>query len=726
MKAIPPTPNEDDPLQPPAYERSERILAVDRHPRLLESLDLLASARGIPLDTAETPDEARALLEGTDYGLALVEMQAGDETSLGLMEWLREHHGAVDVIALTADPTCKAPIEALRRGASEFIRKPYAPEALLATLENTLERRRLHRQNEQIRHRLKRSERLYRFIVENSPDFIYVLDAQGRFTFASRSTEKLLGIGPEALVGEHFQRVVLAEDREVAEFRFNERRTGHRATHNLELRLCAQPGGARNPVRTVDLTAMGIYADTDSDQPGQYLGTYGIARDVTERKQAESIVHYQAHHDLLTGLPNRALLKDRLGQALAQARRDNSEVAVLFLDLDRFKVVNDSLGHSVGDELLQRVAHRLRGCLREGDTLARLGGDEFTLLLPAIPDRRAAERVAEKCIGALEAPFLVHDHRLFLGVSIGIAVYPEHGETQEVLIKHADVAMYHVKDEHKGHYSFFDAAMSNRIDRHLNIETGLRQALDNQEFRVVYQPQVDVETGAITAMEALIRWQHPEAGEISPGEFIPVAEQTGLIIPIGDWLLHTACEEMLRWPGAEHLRLAVNLSPLQLNQRDFVQRVGEICGNTGFPLSRLDLEITENLLMRDVDSVVEKLRTLSRLGVTVAIDDFGTGYSSLSYLQRLPIHTLKIDQSFIQAIREGQDEGTLVETIIAMAQGLDLRVVAEGVETERQLNYLRRLKCGYMQGYYFSRPINGRDAVNLLGSWPREREATGY
>lgn len=719
MKSMPPTPSgETEPL-PPVYERSERILAVDRHPRLLESLDMLANARGIPLDTAETPAEARTLVRQREYGVVLVDMQPDDAASLDLMEWLHDHQAEMDVIALTADPTCHAPIEALRRGASEFIRKPFAPEALLATLENTLERRRLHRQNEQIRHRLRRSERLYRFIVDNSPDFIYVLDAEGRFTFINRNAERLLGLSPDALLGEHFQCIIAEEDRAVAERRFNERRTGQRATHNLELRLCP-PGAPREILRTMDLTAMGIYADGDAPHPGQFLGTYGIARDVTDRKHAESIVHYQAHHDLLTGLPNRALLKDRLAQALAQARREGAEVAVLFLDLDRFKVVNDSLGHSVGDQLLQQVAQRLRACLREGDTLARLGGDEFTLLLPAIPDRQAVERVAEKCIAAMEGPFLVQNHRLFLGVSIGIAVFPEHGETLETLIKHADVAMYHVKEHGKGHYTFFDQAMGSRIDHHLNMETGLRRALERGEFRIAYQPQVDVASGRVTAMEALLRWQHPEAGEVSPREFIPVAEQTGLIIPIGDWLLRTACEEILRWPeGNEGLRLAVNLSPLQVHQRDFVDRIRMICEETGFPPSRLDLEITENLLMRDVESVVQKLRTLSRMGVTVAIDDFGTGYSSLSYLQQLPIHTLKIDQSFIHAIRENEEEGTLVETIIAMAHGLGLNVVAEGVETERQLNYLRQLECGRMQGYYFSHPLSSHEAVHLLddGAW---------
>ncbi|ABI56043.1 putative bifunctional diguanylate cyclase/phosphodiesterase [Alkalilimnicola ehrlichii MLHE-1] len=723
---MPPTPPEEMDTLPSAYERSERILAVDRHPRLLESLDMLANARGIPLDTAETPAEARTLVRQREYGVVLVDMQAEDTASLDLMEWLHNHRAGMDVIALTADPTCRAPIEALRRGASEFIRKPFAPEAMLATLENTLERRRLSRQNEQIRHRLKRSERLYRFIVDNSPDFIYVLDAEGRFTFINRSAERLLGMTPDTLLGEHFQCLIADEDRAVAERRFNERRTGQRATHNLELQL-APPGAAGQPTRTVDLTAMGIYADGDAPHPGQFLGTYGIARDVTDRKHAESIVHYQAHHDLLTGLPNRALLKDRLAQALARARRGNEEVAVLFLDLDRFKVVNDSLGHSVGDQLLQQVAQRLRACLREGDTLARLGGDEFTLLLPAIPDRPAVERVAQKCIDALEQPFMVHNHRLFLGVSIGIALFPEHGETLETLIKHADVAMYHVKEHGKGHYTFFDQAMGSRIDHHLNMETGLRRALEQHEFRVAYQPQVDVVSGRVTGMEALIRWQHPETGEVSPREFIPVAEQTGLILPIGEWLLRSACEELLRWPdGNEGLRLAVNLSPLQVHQRDFVDRVRAICDETGFPLRRLDLEITENLLMRDVESVVEKLRTLSRLGVTITIDDFGTGYSSLGYLQRLPIHALKIDQSFVHAIRENEEKGTLVETIIAMAHGLGLNVVAEGVETKRQLDYLRRLQCGRMQGFYFSYPLSGHEAVDLLEGWAREHLASRH
>ena len=688
-----------------ANQSHERVLAIDAQPRMLASLQALAASRALPLDTTDSLGEARTMLAGGCHGVVLLDpgMPDGNGEGLELIRELRDGPGDVDVVVFTADPSSLAPVQALRHGASDFLRKPCSPDELLVTVQNTLERRDLSRRNREISSRLRRSERLYQYIVDSSPDLIYVLDDEGRFTFVNDTIQRLLGYQPEMLLGRHFSQIITRADRALAQCCFNERRTGDRATRGLELRL--QPARGGNPVY-VDLNAMGMYGDGDGEPAGHFLGTYGVARDVTERKHAEAIIRHQAHHDMLTGLPNRVLFQDRLRQTLAQARRAQTSAAVLFLDLDRFKMVNDSLGHSFGDRLLENVARRLRECLREGDTLARMGGDEFTILLPKLEREDSAARVAEKCVTALEQPFSLDEQEIYLGVSIGIAVYPQHGETMESLVKHADAAMYHAKAQEAAHFAFYDANMGSRLDHYLSMETGLRRALGNDELSVVYQPQVDASDGRITCLEALLRWQHPERGAIPPMDFIPVAEQTGLIVPISLWLLREACRECLALgePG-DPPRLAVNLSSLQVEQPDFVDGVVDVLNSTGFPPERLEFEITEHLLLRNTDTVVDKLRELSGRDITFAIDDFGTGYSSLSYLQRLPIHTLKIDQSFIQGLQNGGDEATLVQTIVAMARGLGLAVVAEGVETTEQMRVLQSMNCHSMQGYLFSRPL---------------------
>ena len=686
-----------------ADQSHERVLAIDAQPRMLASLQALAASRALPLDTADSPDAARTILAGGHHGVVLLDPSFPDGDGLELIRELRNGTRDVDVVVFTADPSSLAPVQALRHGASDFLRKPCSPEELLVTVQNTLERRDLGRRNREISNRLRRSERLYQYIVDSSPDLIYILDDEGRFTFINDTIRRLLGYQPEMLLGRHFSQIVTRTDRALAHCCFNERRTGDRATRGLEVRL--QPASGGKPVY-VDLNAMGMYGDGDGEAAGRFLGTYGVARDVTERKHAEAIIRHQAHHDMLTGLPNRVLFQDRLRQTLAQARRAQVSAAVLFLDLDRFKMVNDSLGHSFGDRLLENVARRLRDCLREGDTLARMGGDEFTILLPKLEREDSAARVAEKCVNALEHPFCLDEQEIYLGVSVGIAVYPQHGETMESLVKHADAAMYHAKAQEAAHFAFYDANMGSRLDHYLSMETGLRRALGNDELSVVYQPQVDVSDGQTTCLEALLRWQHPERGAIPPMDFIPVAEQTGLIVPISLWLLREACRECLALgdPGNPP-RLAVNLSSLQVEQPDFVDGVVDVLNTTGFPPERLEFEITEHLLLRNTDTVVDKLRDLSGRGITFAIDDFGTGYSSLSYLQRLPIHTLKIDQSFVQGLQNGSDEATLVQTIVAMAQGLGLTVIAEGVETSEQMRALQSMNCHAMQGYLFSAPL---------------------
>jgi len=388
----------------------------------------------------------------------------------------------------------------------------------------------------------------------------------------------------------------------------------------------------------------------------------------------------------------------------------------MFLSLDRFKVINDTLGHMIGDKLLQAVAMRLRHCLREGDTLARIGGDEFTLLLPAVSSKNDAEIIASKIIKSLKMPFKIDSHELFVSTSIGISQYPEVVQTMESLIKHADIAMYSVKGKGKNGYEFYHLDMLDVYSKHLSLENDLRRAMDDNQFKIYYQPQINIETNEVVGMEALIRWQHPERGLISPSEFIELAEETHLIKEIGDWVLENAIAELKRWRtmGLSNVRIAINVSSIQLEQDDFVEKVLNILKKHDVPGDHLEIEITENTLMHDTDDGIQKLTELSNNNIKIAIDDFGTGYSSLNYLKRLPIDTLKIDQSFIRDMSNSEEDSSIIKAIIAMAKGLNLNIISEGVETEAQLEQLKAWRCKNMQGFLFGRPMPDTQAVDML------------
>ncbi|MBU1665302.1 MAG: EAL domain-containing protein, partial [Gammaproteobacteria bacterium] len=508
------------------------------------------------------------------------------------------------------------------------------------------------------------------------------------------------------------------EELDNARYRLNERRTGDRSTRNVDLLLKRKEDlltGNGEATVAVEVSAAGMYRPLP-DGSGEFLGTYGVARDISARKQAEATITFQAYHDLLTGLPNRTLFNDRLGQAITQARRQKQALAVLFLDMDRFKVVNDTHGHLVGDGLLQNMAQRLRGSLREGDTLARIGGDEFTLLLPNIHTRHNATLIAEKIIASLKHPFHVDGHEIYSGMSIGIAIYPEDGDNQQTLIKHADLAMYHAKDHGRNDFRFFTHDLQHSLTGRLAVENDMRHALTRGEFEMYYQPQVDIQSQRIRGMEALIRWHHPERGMVPPNDFIPIAEECGLIAPISEWVLDTACKQAKAWRAANlpAISLGVNLSARQIEHPHFVDKFIHSLKENGIDGQGIEIEITESTLMRDMEGAIEKLRRLADQGVEISIDDFGTGYSSLSYLKKLPVHTLKIDRSFIHDLVAPSNGSTIVAGITAMAKGLHLSVVAEGVETSVQLDYLESIGCDSYQGYLFSRPVTARDATGLL------------
>jgi diguanylate cyclase (GGDEF)-like protein len=443
-----------------------------------------------------------------------------------------------------------------------------------------------------------------------------------------------------------------------------------------------------------------------SGQP-EYFFAMGL--DITERRRAETQLEHIAHFDPLTGLPNRSLLQARLGHALELARRRDRRVAVLFLDLDRFKVINDSLGHAFGDEVLRAVTRRLRGRLREVDTLARWGGDEFIILLEEVADAPSISALAGDILDELALPCtLSNGQDVYVGGSIGISLYPDDGDSAEQLIMRADTAMYQAKDQGRSTYQFYTSALTRAAHERLALETSLRHALERGELTLHYQPQVRVADGALVGMEALVRWRHPERGLVMPDEFIPLAEETGLIQPLGLWVLQTACRQAKTWSSvfARPLQMAVNVSVRQLRQPNLVEQFERVLHETGLPPKSLELELTESTLMSRDGRTEQTLRDLKELGVRLSIDDFGTGYSSLAYLKRMPIDALKIDRSFVKDIPEDFSDMEIAATIIAMARTLRLQVVAEGVETTEQLEFLKTRGCDSFQGFLVSRPMD--------------------
>jgi diguanylate cyclase (GGDEF)-like protein/PAS domain S-box-containing protein len=451
------------------------------------------------------------------------------------------------------------------------------------------------------------------------------------------------------------------------------------------------------------------------DRDGHFRGYRGTGSEITERKLSEQRIHHIAHHDVLTGLPNRVLLQDRLTQAAAYANRSGNPLWVLLIDLDRFKFVNDSLGHKAGDLLLKTVAQRLQDSVRESDTVARLSGDEFVAILAEHPDAALSHEVTQRIMRAVAQPVMLEGKEFFVTCSIGVAVYDPDGTPAQRLIEHADIAMYRAKKMGRNNTQFYQPAMNDEALERVRIESALRNALERDEFVLHYQPQLDLQSGRVVGMEALIRWRHPELGMVAPCRFIALAEETGLIVPIGAWVLRTACAQAKAWQdaGLGALRIAVNLSPRQFSEPNLPAAIDDVLRQTGLPPSCLDLELTEGLFMHDVALAVELLHKLKALGLALSIDDFGTGYSSFSYLRRFPIDVLKIDRSFISDI-DGGNEAAIVVSIIALAHNLKLRVIAEGVETAAQLDYLRRNGCDEIQGYYFSPALPADEFRQML------------
>ena len=700
---------------------SARLLLVDDKQELLTSLDHLLTLYGYEADQALGGQAAKHALANQEYDVVLLDLIMPEISGHDILDFAAREKLASKIIVVSGDSSFSGVKHALHCGAFDFVKKPYEAAELIATLETALRQVQLEKRHDEMQSQLKESEELHRFIVNSSPDLVYMLDCNGCFTFVNDRLESMLGFSREALVGKHFSELIDADYVEKAQNLFNERRIGDRAVKNEEIRLRSniqetREGLSRAKTVWTELTAMGVYVNSLDRTQENFIGTYGTARDISERKEAEELINFQAYHDLLTHLPNRALLKDRLGIAIAHAKRSKRKLATMFLDLDRFKLVNDTLGHNMGDRLLKAVANRLQSCLRSGDTLSRFGGDEFTLLLPEVRTRSDVVIIAEKILDRLGEAFVIDGHELFVGASIGIAMYPEGGDTGDSLVQNADIAMYHVKSRGKNGYQFFSEEINHQFSTRLSLERELRKGLIEGEFEVFYQPQVSLADGRVTGVEALVRWRHGVRGLVEPAEFLPLAAETGLIQQIDEFVQQQAFHDVAAWRrnGFSEMQVSVNLTSVQIEQEGFVERFVAALEVSGLEAEGVILEITESTLMQDIEVIIPKLKQVQSLGARIAIDDFGTGYSSLAYLQQFPINTLKIDRSFVGDLRADASGASIVDAIVAMARGLKLDLVAEGVENRTQLRYLAEQGCEEVQGYVFSPALPATELVSLL------------
>jgi diguanylate cyclase (GGDEF)-like protein/PAS domain S-box-containing protein len=695
-----------------------KVLMVEDDPgdaRLIRTLLGRTALKPLQVTVADRVTRAVELLREEKVDVALLDVSLPDSRpgSLDGLARIKAEAPDLPLILLTGIDDEELAVRAVREGAQDYLVKKGIDGGMLGrAIRYAIERNRAEVA-------VRESQERYALAVSGAKDGLWDWDLKENRLYFSPRWKSMLGFGNGDIgddPAEWFNRVH-PDDLPAVQAALAAHLAGRAPDFECEYRM-RHCGGSYRWVLT-----RGLAVRTDG---GEAYRMAGSQSDITARKMAEERLLHDAFHDHLTELPNRALFMDRLGMAIAHAKRRLSYTyAVLFIDLDRFKNVNDSLGHSVGDELLIAVARRLESCLRPGDTVARLGGDEFTILLDEVADIDHAVHVAQRLHREMVRPFKVQGHEVFVTMSLGITLGAGgHYDCPEDVLRDADTAMYGAKTSGKARDAVFDYRMHDRAVALLELETDLRRAVERAEFEIYYQPIVSLATGKIDAFEALLRWRHPRRGLLSPDSFVPVAEDTGLIVPIGWWVLHEACSQLaywqsLPWTGAD-LAVTVNLSGKQFMQADLVERIEAILRSTGIQPGSLRLEMTESTIMEQAEAAVEKLLALRGLGVKLYIDDFGTGYSSLSYLHRLPVDALKIDRSFISEMDSGDERAEIVGTIVTLARTLRMDVAAEGIETAEQVTRLRALACHYGQGYFFSEPLGSTAAGGLIqagASW---------
>ena len=546
-------------------------------------------------------------------------------------------------------------------------------------------------------------------IVESSNDAIIVKDLNGIITNWNSGAERIFGYRESEIIGSSIS-LLIPPDRLEEESKIMKLvKRGKLPDHFETVRW----GKGDKPI-DVSVTISPV-----KNSEGKIIGASKIASDITQRKESQERIQYLAHYDSLTGLPNRILLADRMKIAIGNAARYSKRLALLFVDLDRFKLVNDSLGHEIGDKLLKVAAERMQSTIRHIDTISRLGGDEFIVLLSQIAAAEDAARVAEKLIAAVSQPYRIEEHELLLTASVGISIYPDSGTEANSLLRNADASMYSAKEAGRNRYRFYSEDLTSRVTERLSLERDLRRAIERDEIFVVYQPQIELATRRVIGAEALMRWRHPGRGLVLPASFIPVAEDSGLILPLGEHILRESCVQARQWCDRYgfDVGVAVNISAVQFRQKDFTEVVLRVVADTGISPRCLELEVTESVVMQGVESAAEKLRILGAHGIKIAIDDFGTGYSSLSYLRQFTVDRLKIDQSFIHDLPDNADAEAIIRAIVAMGRSLGLHVIAEGVETEAQAQFLQSIECDESQGYLYAKPMMARDFEAWLTDW---------
>ncbi len=554
---------------------------------------------------------------------------------------------------------------------------------------------------------LRQSEEKYRSILENIQEAYFEVDLVGNFTFFNDSLCRMTGCSREELRGTSYKIFSDEENSKKVFLAFNKIFKTGKPTEGFDWRISRRDGTKRYIEASVSL---------QKDSSGKPIGFKGVIRDITERKRIEQELNYMATHDALTGLPNRLMFSQLLSQAIQSAKRNKRQLAVFFIDLDRFKIINDTLGHEAGDLLLQEIAKRFRQGLRAVDVVGRLGGDEFVILIEEFNDSTQVAKVAHKILSAAMKPMVIMGEECRVTASIGISTYPHDAQDEQTLMKNADIAMYFAKEEGKNNYQFYSKDIKTHSTERMTIETNLRRALERNELFLDYQARLDFKTNEITGVEALLRWNNPYLGVVTPTQFIPVAEETGMIIPIGKWVLKASCAQNIAWQkqGLPAVCMAVNLSLRQLMDDNLLDDIKSVLRETGMPPNLLELEITESMVMHNPERLLTFLKKIKEMGIRLAIDDFGTGYSSLAQIKHFPVDTLKVDRSFIRNLPQNPEDKAITEAIINMGKVLSLTVVAEGVETPEQENYLREQVCDEMQGFYFSKPVTADEFADLL------------